>query len=527
MIKKEAFNIAGKNVVTYSPRSNKCFSPDDITQFLRKFQLNKALVLIGQVSYNLFGNSLPFKVINGTPISDSILAYIATKLIEGSNDYRSRNMTIDDLLFACDMYFGMTDPLYEDDGVIQSLTRFGMQQLDFDREVGNSLPRTLAIYKKLWNKIDSNKIDINETIQKISGLDLEEALFLSYVFSTISKQGYFHKQNVEEANNNFTKKFLETLQPSKQKAFINWISCNYDTFRKVNKSQAVPDSSFDKYKFNNLFKYPIVIPDRKVLQGESESYIVPIRRLLYERISRGLYFDLTLFFSEEGVGNKFRESFGYVFQEYVGTLFRETIDYAKILNEWKYAKPNKMTPDWIILGNEKAILVEVKQSILYLQAKTWGELNNIKDNLKKTIGGAVNQLWKFERDIREYDDLEILSNCKTIERLIVTYDHSYFLNSVLHDLVLELHPDIPKNYFWHVISVEALERILGLSGVTLFKILEDKRLDSDGSAMDFRDYIGRKYEGSLVNNKYLNSIHHSFLEKFGVSASNLTIPLRG
>jgi hypothetical protein len=528
MINQEASNIAGKNTVTYSSRSGKKSTPDDMTQFLRKFQLNRSLGLIGTVSHNLFENSKSFGVIKDVPISDSILAYIAMKLIEVSNDHRSQIMTIDNLVDACDMYFGLSDPLYEDDGVIQCLIRFGSHQFDFDREIRNSLSRTLAIYRDLWGKADSNGIDICKSIKEISGVNLEEALFLSYLFSFSSEQGYFQINLRSSDSSCVNEKVANTLDFSKQKAFIDWTSCKYEMFREISQSQSIPNPSYDKYRFNNLFKYPIIIPNRKLIQGDSQTYIVPIRRLLYERVSRGLYYDLTHFFSQAGKDNKFRESFGYVFQEYVGTLLRETIEYARILGEWKYAKPNKMTSDWIILGDEKAILVEVKQSGLYLQSKNWGDLDTIKNNLKKTIGAAVKQLWKFEKNIHEakYDNLEIVSSCKVIERLIVIYDRSYFLNSILRDLIRELNTDIPEEYIWHVISIEELERILGLPEITLFKVLEDKRQDPDGIIMDFRDYVGRKYENKTVKNRYLDSIQYGFFNEFGVSIPELKASLQ-
>lgn len=150
LVNQEVFNIIGKDFIAYSSKSGDRNTPHKITQFIRKFQLNKALELVGSYSYKLFLNSSssPLEFIKDVPISESVLAYIAMKLIEESNDYRSKIMNRNDLVDVCDMYFGLPDP---DDGVKQCFTRFGMSHFDFDREKWNSLPRTLAIYRDLWS----------------------------------------------------------------------------------------------------------------------------------------------------------------------------------------------------------------------------------------------------------------------------------------------------------------------------------------------------------------------------------------
>ena len=43
-------DFAGKNIITYRSRGGKEYSPNDIGQYLRKFKVNDALRLIGELS---------------------------------------------------------------------------------------------------------------------------------------------------------------------------------------------------------------------------------------------------------------------------------------------------------------------------------------------------------------------------------------------------------------------------------------------------------------------------------------------
>jgi hypothetical protein len=104
-------HLAGKNIITYAPRGDKRYTPQDIGRYLSQFKLCDALRLIGELSYKIFTEKQGLIVIKNIPVLDSILAYLSMRLIETSNDYRHQEMTLDNLLTAIDMYFGLPDPL--------------------------------------------------------------------------------------------------------------------------------------------------------------------------------------------------------------------------------------------------------------------------------------------------------------------------------------------------------------------------------------------------------------------------------
>ena len=186
-------NIAGANIITYTPRGGAKYSPNDIEKHLKKFKLCDALTLIGNLSQKIVQDYQGLCFIENIPVSNGVLAYLSMRLIEKSNDYRSRNMTINDLLTAIDMFFGLPDPFQVDNENPQGcLIRMGNSQFDYDREKRNLLPRTLIIYRDLWNTVtNNNQVDVGTVIQSFCGLTLEEMLVLSLAFSGGADNGFF------------------------------------------------------------------------------------------------------------------------------------------------------------------------------------------------------------------------------------------------------------------------------------------------------------------------------------------------
>ena len=73
-------------------------------------------------------------------------------------------------------------------------------------------------------------------------------------------------------------------------------------------------------------------------------------------------------------------------------------------------------------------------------------------------------------------------------------------------------PEIQNGYYWHTISVEELEYVLGLDFPTFFEFLEGKRLDQESREWDFRNFYARKYKQTRLINPYLEQVKHDFIE---------------
>jgi len=200
-------------------------------------------------------------------------------------------------------------------------------------------------------------------------------------------------------------------------------------------------------------------------------------------------------------------------------ILKKTLGEDNVQREWRYGSKNhpKDTPDWFVIKDGVVVLIEVKQSGLFLNAKKWGDTEDIKNDLKKSIGAAVKQMWKFEQDIENslctlpdwFNGVEIS------DRLVVTYDRSYFLNSILRDEVRQMYT-LPEEYHWHTISVEELEYFLGATGTNFTKALSEKRLAVEEDEMDFRDYCSRNFSKDKCTNSYLDSVDDNFCNELGL-----------
>jgi len=512
-------SLAGKDLITYAPRGDKRYSSNDIGNYLGRFKLCDALRFIGELSHKIFISGQGSIFIQGIPVSDSVLAYLSMRLIEKSNDHRHQNMTQDDLLTAIDMYFGLPDPLEKNSDNAQGcLIRFGHYQFDYDRELRHLLPRTLIIYRDLWNTVTNNRqVDVDSAIYQFTGLTLQEILLLSVFFSGKSQKGFFR---LDQSIDNYPDTAKSYFDIDKQKAFVDWLSCSYSEFREQskNKKYLPPEIEYEKFRFNYLHTKPIIIPKRNPQPTFPQVYITPIPTLIYECVTRGLFFSLAEHFRSEK-GNRFRGAFGDVFEQYVGLLLKKTFGEENVQCAWKYGSKShrKDTPDWYVIQNGLVVLIEVKHSGLYLDAKQWGNLEDIQKNLKNTIGAGVHQMWELEEDIESglCTTPDWFTNLKITERLVITYDRSYFLNYILRDEIRQLYSSIPATYHWHTIAVEELEYFLGIVGTDFIEALTEKRLDPDSDRMDFRDYYSRKYPHGNFNNPYLDSVYDKYFSDLG------------
>lgn len=509
----------GVKLSGYTPTGT--YSPEDIGDFLRRFQLHEGLKLIGQCSQEwIFGQKPATKIIKGIPVADYVLAYIAMRMIESSNDYRKYVMTVPDLLKACDMYWGILDPIEIEPGHNSDsfLLRTTCNQFEYNRPIHNLLPRTFAIYRDLWPRLPK-AIPIENVIEKISGLNIEDVLVMGYAFSKRAGKGFFRRY---PQNLTTDPRIENVFTQDKQLAFVDWVSIGYPRFREESNEsrKKAPSPLYDKYRFNPLVNHPVIKPDRNPVPGQPPVYLLPVARLLLDRVTRGLYFQLSKHFQGPNKKNPFREHFGHVFQEYIGELLRDALGQEAVLAERKYGREKVDSTDWILIKGDRCILIEVKQSGIFLDAKLWGDLEDIKRDLAKTVGKGLEQLWKFEQAIRSgrYKELSDLSRFQKFEHLVITHDRAYLSNSVLRKKARETVSDngihVPDDFHWHLISVDEIEDLLGLQDPDIFDVLEAKRIDVTADESDFGDYFDEKFAGRSAENLYLKRIHDEFFDRF-------------
>ncbi len=513
--------IFGKHGASYNP--DRSYTRHELKKFLKQFKLNEALRLIGMLSLTLLHqhfNNQPKRIeyygefllidderyfkVGNVPINISILAYLAMVLIESAKDSNSTIFELADLRQAANMYFGLGDPFYENNDAQESLIRLGSSQFEYDLDWLNFLSRTLCIYRDIWPTVaQCQTIDIERELRDLSGLSFEEIAFLSFCFSVgvctkntpivdDTRVRIFHKTNLDK--------------------FINWLSCDYEQFRKTSNEEKVQYKNgeldiYEKYRFNPLQKFPIIKSDK------NNGSVVPSTYLLYKRITQGLYHELADKFKvPNDPTNPFRSAFGFAFEEYIGILLRNSNPNFTVIKSPEYGhkkKGQQKTVDWIVIEGDKAVLIEVKQSGLFLKAKTTGEREAVKASLKKTIADGVKQIITFEENVKsgKFSELKQFQNLKFFERIVVTYDPIFttaILNKEIEAILKKEEVSIPTFFYWHVMSVEQFEHIVGNINLSLYSFLRAKRISAEHKFQDFREYIS--YTNTPINNEYLANL---------------------
>lgn len=512
--------LHGINIFVLRSQDNREYSHKELEDYLSNFKTIDALSLIGLYSHKILESGRDYKIINNVPILQYTLLHIAHIVIINSGyEYLKREMRKQDLLKALDMRNGLSEPADMIRDPIFLKIRLMTQQFEYTREMRNALPRYLYMFFKLWrNEKYDTHIDLDEILGKIVGLNFEEIVSMGYEFSNQTKEGYFRfNERISDSN-----KALERIFTiDKQMKFIRWISGDYKEISEYSRHKNSDSKLINQYSFNPLVKFPVVVPDTNPDLRFPQVYIVPISRILIERVTRGLFFDFADFYERERGQNDFRAHFGLVFQEYVGVLLKKCISNALVKDEFSYIfrRSEKKSIDWIVIDDNRAVFIEVKQSSLSLKTRLYPKREQVQKDIEKILFEAIRQLKSFEDDIKNNDgrsqELNALSSIGEIERLIVTHDDFYLANSDFRDICSDnLVVEIPADFHWHVISISELEYSLNLCDGELFEFLKNKRIDEAKDGMSFRDYYAREYKGSnKFFNPFLDQVRDEFFNK--------------
>ncbi len=262
-------------------------------------------------------------------------------------------------------------------------------------------------------------------------------------------------------------------------------------------------------------KYPIIETKYKPLLDKGEVFLIASIHLLHEKITSGLYYYLIDRFNEGGRKNKFKERFGFVFQEYVGELLKYYFKDWEIIPEIKYKKEHKNihdTVDWFIKKDNKLIMIEVKQSSIFLSAKQNPTMEQIVSDLKKTIIKARKQLDKTENDIKskKYPELSIFNKIALYEKLVVVNDPLFNANFLVKNILQ------CKKMPFQIININDFETLIEsqCEAESLFDILSFKAIENDET--DFKEYIHRIFPEARSDVKFLTQIWDDFFKKIGV-----------
>jgi len=482
---------------------------NDLYNYVRKFCLHDALAYIGSVGYKLFYEEQSSRESLYSSINEWQLVFIAKSLILNSNDHRQEIFNRDALIKAlniCNNIFDERLKVATADGEIPDsnlihnfFIRTSFQQFPFQIGTRKKIPRTLFLFEDIPNDINNPSINIQKEIKEIYGLNINEILTIGMSISTMSASGYFNPASILNVQSNNLKRFITIENVNK---LLSKFSMDYYSLREEFKKYAGP-AGLEQYEFNPLKVYPIV-------KTQIAGLVIPMPVLLINRITDGLFYDLSEKFKNKN-SNLFHIFFGKeIFEKYVGILLKEKYDSNELFPEWTYGPKKKTsnTVDWIIIRGDKAILIECKTSGITQEAKSFAELDTIQRDLGLRIVKSLKQIDKLVKDIeKRVIGLERLFNIKKFYYVVITFDRIFLSGiPIFKNLIskeLEKDKVIIKNY--QILSIGELEDLIPILQNYEFEDLLDKKFeDPNWSSFDFEIFLSDFFKKEGIDFKTIN-----------------------
>lgn len=513
--------LDGKNVVVSG--KSQLSSLDELRGHLRRHPTHDLLAALGTLAAKIeTSTEQGVHTIGNTVVMPHMIASAAVLAIESSNDHRNAKRRIDDAYLErlFDLFIRLPDPLTLGQGGAESfMVRAGESQFIYQGERRHQLPRVRLILGRVWQETEKARqliVDPLVDYRTMVGIDLDEALLIAMAFQGCARAGVVEPfgSRVDYATD---PALAEATSIEKRRAFLTWATADYAMIREAGKAREMPDESFVRYRFNPLRTFPLVRSDTWICGASKDAVFLPIPHLVYERATLGTLYALADLHSRSNT-NHFRAALGHAFQAYVGLLLREALGTEHVREEWTYGPQNIDTPDWIVIEDHRAVVIEVKHSALYLETKQWGNATTLRDDLMKSIGKAVAQLARFKAASEaRAAGLEPVHGLE-LQLLVVTLDRLHYANSVVRDAVEDISTQLKLDSVPHVhiVPVEAFEYVLGeCEGGSLFELLDEKRRDAVDDRMDFGDWLsGRK--NVVLRNRFLSEEFDRFFARYGV-----------
>lgn len=358
----------------------------------------------------------------------------------------------------------------------------------------NAIGRMWHILNDVWNKVPEQKTNPLKAIEEIVGIPYKLVIAFGLALSNC-EHGYTFE---------FTPQEIESMEiaygigisAESSKRFLNWISCDIPKYLTC----SIPPV---------YIRYPIlnsgIIPNGFI----SPLYFTPSPNNIISRISTGIYFDLIDKNNMGGGINQFKIEFGYAFEIYVGELLKESLGSFEIFPEIEYGpkKAKKKSVDFFIKKGTTLILVEVKQSSVFADAKFTGKREAIAKSFSTNIVKSIAQLRNTEKDIFNVPELVTFKACSSIIKMVVVADPLYNANSFAKALLLSENNIDAKDIDF--INITDLEIILDLQeeSQSFFELLLSKHFtDND---MDFNEYILKTYPNKDRNLRFIKKLYNS------------------
>ncbi len=312
-------------------------------------------------------------------LPDHILSEIvkAAILIDDRHYYRRELKPVErDVAYLQQLYFDVDAESRFDavDDVEAFMFRLSALQFPAQGAPWKGIPRSIVLHTG-YRPDTGPDFDVASRFRDILGMGLEEYTFLG---ASVAALALLSPSGVIDVG------FLSRLahphySQTNLDIFFGNIAINYEGFRQECTTRCDPAPGLEIYDYNPLVSHPIV-------QLPNGDFVCPVPRLLIERVTSGVYYDLA-----HAYDNEFLTYLGHAFQHYIGLLFAGIVGLdVRPEKEYGTRKAPRLSPDWLLVKDQTAVL-ECKTKRLRLGSR----LPQFREQLKMCEPGYRQPLLNY------------------------------------------------------------------------------------------------------------------------------------
>lgn len=501
MIKKE--DLVQMNLETYDNANETTIGFEEFAQFLRRYKLDDFLMKMSIVTSKIMLNDKALKEFIPRYFNLWQMAFASHIAILRSNDYRRKTFDDEELKKVAQNYNQLEDPLLGED--IDNnpgkgwafLVRLASMQFTYQTSLSKALGRALVMFYDIPKTLENPEIDIEREIFELYGVKLEDLATIATCFLICSRANGVIDMEMLKASS--IPEVIKLVEDGTVQKILDDFSISYEDYRDYYEKHPMT-KGYEQYSFNLLRLKPIVITEK----GE---YVIPVMPFLMEKASTGIYYRL-MDHHKLPKSNPFLIFFGkYIFETYIGKQLAVFTEPKSLFEEFQYGKHGMLTTDWSIIEGASAVLIECKTSGLSINAKTTGDLEKIKEELKSRVVKGLKQMVELREKISiGTPGLEPYNGVKDFHFVVVTYDDIYLANSnfmrkMINEELQKL--GITADFKYDVLSMNDIEALHSIGKkYSLAELLKTKHSQDRWVTMDMipflRDYLNEE-DAKLVN----------------------------
>jgi hypothetical protein len=443
-------------------------------------------------------------------VTQFMLALLAKTSIVFSSDNRRHGLS-DSRLFDLIGYAGMLDEpfLHHDDNLFSAwsfLVRTAWWQ--FPLQTGNRyvLPRYYSMFRLINDGISNRRFDVPSELKNLTGATLEELMAWGLIlFAQCRAGGFFSAETFRSSE---VAQTFDLTTNNKVMTVFDMAGADYQSFRELQSQYESDDLLYMQTEFNALFRKPLIF-------GDGRGWIAPVPRMILERFTMGLFYDLADQYRERRQ-NDFLDFFGDLFEYYIGRLLEEGWGTDRVQHEPRYGSPELRGPDWIVKQDDCVLLFECKGGRLRLPSKTVATEEDMRADIGRMFVDPIAKYPAKIEDLKSGATGLDLRNVRKFYPCVVVPEYIYMdiVYRTLIDDELQRRGIAPFEYY--LIDINTIEIFSGLASSSIIPVLLDEWETErrQGPPIEFAIWLQRKVtERSLsLDCPFLAGVMDSFFQ---------------